>query len=250
MIKQRLKSSYYLFYSLLNSCIAKISLISINDGFYSTKKDIPYISQFIDVTKEAEIDEIKADISKLYLHGYKALNDFVFWGRRICGIICIKMILNANGLAIDLKVYDILQLGLKLKGYIVNNEDGEFVDVGWFHKPLLKLGQSLGLKGAVKNSQVIENLALEVVKGNFVIVSVRVPDRSFLKKDGNYFDDNYQGTIHGHLILLTGVAIKNHKPIYFTAHNPTGYKNYEKNSRISSKTMKRIFTGRIILFYS
>lgn len=250
MIKQKLKLVRHIFLSNINKYVAKISLIKINNGFYTLKMEVPYISQFIEITKEAEINNIKIDPTKLVLHGYKTMEDFVFWGRRACGIICIKMLLEANELAKDLKIFDLIQEGLKLKGYIVNNESGEFTDIGWFHKPLLKLGQSLGLKGRLKKSQTIENLALEVIRGNFAVISVKVPQRNDLKEDGSYFDENYKWEIYGHLILLTGVQIEKHKPTYYTAHNPTGYKNYEMHSKISAETMKRIFKGQVILFYN
>lgn len=224
------------------------SLKNVKDGLYrSSPRRVPYISQFAKLTTEKDIKKINVEPAIFGLQGYPTKEDFDFWNSRVCGIACIKMVLDSLERSQNKTMWDLIQEGLELGGYKLHDAKGKFVDLGWFHKPLLELAQSHGVSGFLRQSLSIHNVAEEIVNGNYVIASVKVPSRSELEDDGSYFKEGYKGKTYGHLILVTAVELQNGMPKTFLAHNPSGYKKYEEDSIIDSKTFTRIFNGRVIV---
>ena len=224
------------------------SLRNVKDGLYkSSKYKVPYISQFAKLTTEKDIKKINVEPAIFGLQGYPTKEDFDFWNSRVCGIACIKMVLDSLEESQDKTMWDLIQEGLELGGYKLHDVKGRFVDLGWFHKPLLELAQRHGMHGFLRQSLSMHNVAQEIVNGNYVIASVKVPSRSELEDDGSYFKEHYKGKTYGHLILVTAVEIQDGKPKMFLAHNPSGYRKYEEDSIIDPETFTRIFNGRVIV---
>lgn len=231
-----------------NKIIGKSRLEKVTNGLYHASKDkTPYISQFAEITEEKDIEKIDVDEEVFQMQGYPSKKDFDFWNRRVCGIACVKMILDCLNKSDNKTMWDFIQEGLELDGYKLYDDNGNFVDIGWYHKPLLRLAKNHGVQGYLRQSLTHYNIADEILRGNFVIASVKVPQRSNLEDDGTYFKSDYKGKTYGHLVLITAVKIQNGKPEYFIAHNPTGYEGYEANSKINIDTFERIFNGRAIV---
>ncbi|MEN9389296.1 MAG: hypothetical protein RLY61_380 [Candidatus Parcubacteria bacterium] len=232
----------------LNKAKGRIYLRNVKDCLYcSTNNDVPYVSQFGLVTKEKAIEKIAVEDNVFLNQGYPSKKEFSFWSSRVCGVACIKMVLESHGKAKDKSLWDLISSGLEIGGYKLYDTKGNFVDIGWYHKPLLQLAQSYNIHGYLKQSLDLYSVACEIVKGSFVIASVKVPDRASLESDGSYFKSDYNGQLYNHLVLLTAVSIRNGMPDYFLAHNPTGYDRYEKNSKIDASTFTRIFNGRAVI---
>ena len=247
-MKLSIKYIRHLVLLTVNRALAKSSLRNVKDGLYrSSIRRVPYISQFAKLTTEKDIKKIVVDPDVIGLQGYPTKEDFYFWNSRVCGIACIKMVLDSQEKSKNKTMWDFIQEGLELGGYKLHDAKGKFVDLGWFHKPLLELAQRYGMHGFLKQSLAIHNVAEEIVNGNYVIASVKVPDRYGLEDDGSYFKDSYRGKTYGHLILVTAVEIQSGFPKTFLAHNPTGYKKYEEDSIIDAETFTRIFNGRVIV---
>lgn len=244
-IKQRLGS---LILTNINNYIGNLFIGERADGlYYATDRETPYTSQFCDVTKEKDIDKIDSSKIPFQLCGYPDRKQFDLWSRRACGIACVKMVLDHYFPNTKISLWDLLNEGIKLGGYILYDKKGRFVDLGWFHKALLMLLTRHGLSAFLSGYLSALDVADYVCKKNLVIASIKVPDRANLSDEGNFFPEGYSGNIYNHLILITAVEMKNGKPANFVTHNPTGLVGYGRNSVIDAEVFNHIFNNRAVV---
>lgn len=237
-----------LIFSNINYFSGSLLINKRDDGLYhATDKEPPYISQFCEITEEKSIDKIDTSKIAFQSHGYLNREQFDFWNRRACGVVCVKMVLDHYFPNSKTTLWGLLNEGIGLGGYILYDKNGKFVDLGWFHKALLMLVKRHGLSGFLSSYLSILNVADYVCKRNLVIASIRVPDRAKLSEKGDFFVKGYSGNVYNHLILITAVEIKNGKPVNFVAHNPTGLVGYDRNSVIDAEVFSQIFNGRAIV---
>lgn len=119
-------------------------------------------------------------------------SEFLRWIPEVCGILCLKMVLDTYGLALDRSPYDLTMRCFNLGGFI-RQPDGSLRGV--FHRPLLQLARELGLQGFVATDYDLEQVDGSLGCGRFVILSI----------DLHRLDSNLLGS---HLILVHGMDLR------------------------------------------
>lgn len=223
----------------------RAELPSYNGTFFVTPKP-PYLSQFVDLYPASiKVDSALTDKKHIESYGAKDSKEFTFWAWRNCGIVCVKMILEANKKAKTKTIMDLTKEGIDLGGYKVY-EKGKFVDKGWFHQALIELLNTYGVKAVGKKWQTVESVAKDILENKLVILSVYVPGRSYIQEDGSFLPKK-EAKYGGHLLLATGIKMsgRNIEGIY--VHDPRGLPKYQKDTFIPKSVFERIFTNRTIV---
>lgn len=206
----------------------------------------PYISQFIGIYPSAiDLDTPLTNKDHIGEFGAKDAAEFTFWAWRNCGIACVKMILESENKANDKTVMDLTHEGMSLGGYILY-KDGEFVDRGWYHKPLVLLMRRYGVDARTKRWQTPESVARDVLNNKKVMLSVHVPGRKYIKEDGS-FNAKENARYGGHLLLAIGVKIDGKKIDGIYVHDPRGLERYKDNTFVPRAVLDRIFLHRTIV---
>lgn len=191
-------------------------------GDYFIKPLPIYINQFLSLQSENLKSSHLIDNPVLIKEfGAKNSEEFTFWAWRSCGIACVKMILGEY----SPKFMQLINEGKSLGGYVTHDENGKFIDRGWYHSALAELLIQHGHCAQIKKWQSLESVAFSITRNNKIIASVT--------------------TYTGHLILLTGVKLEIGKVMGIYAHDP-GLGRYKENIFIPEKDFRKIFTGRTI----
>jgi len=93
------------------------------------------------------------------------------WVPHICGICCLKMVLDSICPENSMSLYSLTIYCYNLSGFRIM-EDGSISGV--FHHPLLELARSRGLDGKVFRDVEISSIITEVQEGNYVILSINL----------------------------------------------------------------------------
>lgn len=192
-----------------------LKIISNKPGDYFVKPEPPYYSQFASPTMVSDILDKKiksTDDEKWSSFGFEEATDYDFWSWRLCGLICVKMILDAHKKAPSETIALLTEKAVGLGGYDIEK------DVGWFSAPLVELAKSYGLKGKVFRHISATEIAKLILDNKFFIASV---NPSVIRQDIDSVKDDEK---RGHLVLVWGVKIKNGDVVGFYIHNPSGRK--------------------------
>jgi hypothetical protein len=204
-----------------------------------------YVSQFVGIYPQSiRLGDELTNKKHLAEFGAKDSEEFSFWSWRNCGIACVKMILDAQKKP-SKTMMDLTREGIALGGYILYEND-VFVDKGWFHHSLVQLLNKYGTKAKMKKWQSIYSISRDVLDNKLVIISVTVPGRSSISLDGK-FRMKKGGKMGGHLLLTTGVTLKNGDVEGIFVHDPRGLQEYQQNTWIPNEVFSTIFSGRTIV---
>jgi Peptidase_C39 like family len=216
---------------------------SESDVCVTIARDVPYFSQY--ASPELIYQYIHENLLGLQdprwrEFGTEDVEEYNFWSRRSCGIACLKM--GITSLTLPAKqpaMMDLVRQGIDLGGYIVHNEQGEFVDMGWYYQPLVELGQSYGIKGKVCRHLTIDEICAYIAEGSLVVASVspEIGER----------EDTPITYRAGHLVLIYGYAWSQDqsRPHSFLLHNPSGrFPETQAGAHISLERFSLAFAQR------
>lgn len=223
-------------------------LSSLSPGWYRFPKKLPYYPQF--ASPELIYSYIHEDFDGRYDprwrdYGTEDIEEYLFWCRRACGIACLKMSIEALTTQPQLlTMIELIRQGLTLGGYIVHNEQGELVNLGWFYQPLVKLGEDYGLHGHVYKTLTLDEMCSHLAAGSLVIASVspeigeRDTDMGITKRGG-------------HLVLVHGFEWSQQGCKALLLHNPSGrFPELQANAVIPINRFSEGFAGRGFVFES
>ncbi len=158
--------------------------------------------------------------------GFSSFNEADFWRKRICGIVCAKMVI-AHFTHQIIPLRTLLNLGLEKKAYMSG--------VGWIHKGLADIAAHYYLIATCRSvGQDLTEIEDSINSGALVIASV---------SDG--FNPFKQG---GHLTLIIG-----NKTNSFMVHNPSRESGYQwPNYEISKENFLKSFSvrGNVVIISS
>lgn len=167
--------------------------------------------------------------------GAKNKKEYKFWANNICGMACLKMILEKE-LGIKLETITLAKKCLEYRGYKIENENNVN---GLYYKEFVRfLSKEFDLQAKVYKRLSLRKIFNEVSKNNYVIASV-----------SRYIRDNTTENIKrgGHLVLVVGYDREN-QIIYI--HNPSGYyPNKQNYTQVTFKNFKKCFAKRGVIVY-
>jgi hypothetical protein len=180
----------------------------------------------------------KWDLSKWRELGFSSQEKAPYWERSCCGILCLKMALDAYLIRKDQEITpaiaEIIKRGLELNAYT----DA----LGWSHDGLIRLAESFGFTAKSFSNLKIGQLA-ELIKNNqFPIISIKwaFKDNKTLKEKILFWKK-----YGGHLCLVVGAEEKDGKVIGFYVHHTSIKQEYNWPGRlIPVNQFKKGFTGR------
>ena len=176
--------------------------------------------------------------------GTEDVEEYCFWCFRSCSIACLKMCIETLARPKQPpSMIELIQQGLAAGGYIIHNEQGELVNFGWIYQPLVKVGQSYGIKGQVYKTLSIENICSLLLTGALVIASVsdEIGER-------NDTPITHKG---GHVVLVHGFEWSNQECQTLLLHNSSGrFPELQENAVIPYDRFAAAFAGRGFAFWS
>jgi hypothetical protein len=224
-----------------------LSTGSLLDREYLLSPLPPYYSQF---ASRAEVSRYLSDPNtvfddpRLEDFGFESPEEYAFWAPRLCGIICTKMIIDADPESRIETVATLTRRGLELGGYRLRDEDGNCVDKGWFYKPLIALAGEYGLAGTVFAGAQPRDLCSEVLLGRAAIASVHP---GVIRGD---IDVRPNGASGGHLVVVIGFRWSRGSCSGLIIHNPSGRTiETQEQSLVPIDRFDQAFAGRGFLLW-
>ena len=180
----------------------------------------------------------KWDLSKWRELGFSSYEKAQYWERSCCGILCLKMALDAclirKKQEVAPVISKIIKKGLELNAYTHAK--------GWDHSGLVRLADSYGLTAETFSRININQLADYPKKGYFPIISIKWAFQANKTLKEKIFFWKKSG---GHLCLVVGVEEKDGKVTGFYVHHTSIRQEYNWTGRfIPVKEFKKGFTGR------
>lgn len=209
--------------------LARHKLANLETGEYFLPYKPVYISQLAGAARSSIsgfYGGIK-DEKAARRFGTTNLSEFSYWAWRSCGIAGLQMVLTTElGDRFQKTTIDLVREGLKLDGYDIQ------LDVGWYHKSLVKLAKAYGIQGRTKKFIPSSEIALEIWEGNYVLASIR----------------SERG---GHLLLLYGIKISKNRSLEgFYVHDPSNFLRDGEARFISKEEFDGLSTRRVMMFGS
>lgn len=169
--------------------------------------------------------------------GAQTIQEYVYWVERGCGVACLKMCVEALG-GPKHSLVDWARLGVERGGYLVRqNTDGSVHEVGWIHRVLAEMAQSIGLT-AECHSASVEAVPTYLRQRFMVIASVSYEvgdERLPIARQG------------GHLVVVVGADCLNGRALAFYANNPSGRRaELQAGARLPVERFAAAYSGRMI----
>lgn len=189
--------------------------------YYSQWESPELVPQFLDGSLRA------ADDPNWAASGARSPAEYGFWSPRVCGLACLRMIMDARRLPV-LPMMRLVERALAWRAYI---PDGEQV-AGLIYRPFADwVGHDYGISTAAVPDLTLEQVCASASPAAPVIASVhhwiRWPDRT-------------PPQTGGHLVLVTGAADG-----VLRLHNPSGLPGAsQRDARIPAADFARFFAGR------
>lgn len=213
-----------------------LKLQKVEDVDYVVAEKISYQCQFPSSKRVSDVLDgklIAGDDPDWHSFGFLSREDVTYWAPRACGAACIKMLADMKESTDSFA--DIILKGVQLGGYNTSS------DRGWFYKPLLDLAKKYGYEGSIAGYAPISHLATDILANNYAYVSV---NPQIIRSEKNITSKKKSG----HLVLVYGVRIKNHRVEGFYIQNPSGrQKQTQQNVFIPIEQFKDAYGQRAII---
>jgi hypothetical protein len=225
-----------------NRIKAARSLRNLPDGEYSVAPTVPYVSQFAspDLVYSYIHERLQGrDDPNWQNYGAENPDEYTFWAHRACAIACVKMAVDTFHADKSGTMWEMIQQGRTHGGYRTHDENGVFVDEGWFYPALVKLADQYGLAVRGMAYASILDVCAAIRDGWLVAVAV-TPDlgeRGPLRR----YD--------GHFVLAYGFTWQNGRCTAIQLHNPSGrYPELREGVIIPTSRFGAAFAHRFIAF--
>lgn len=195
---------------------ARRALADLPDGDYQVPFAVPYVPQFA----SAEY------INDYIHHGYDGTQDphwrrfgaddpseYAFWAPRVCALACLQMAMMTHNSQPPPTMWQLVQEGLEVGGYRLHDEDGRWIDEGWYFPAQMTLAERYGLQMQGYSYQSPLAICPHIREGRLVAVAVS-PELGERKPQTNRYG--------GHLVLVIGFRWANGHPVAYQVHNPSG----------------------------
>lgn len=200
---------------------------------------VPYFCQIADLAHVADyLDYGKPLLEDPFWQKTGAANpeEYAYWAVRSCGMVCVKMCVEAfGGFCFPLQVW--IERGLALNAYLTEKRPGQaLIEKGWLHAGLAQVMEQADLSTEVKAVD-MDGLYEELSGGKLVIASVS-------HELGSAKEITHQG---GHLVVVTGMLCNDGDISAVVLHNPSGRSvDLQAGAVIPVERFVQAFSGRVI----
>jgi hypothetical protein len=207
------------------------TMVPYDVPYYAQAASPEWIGRILDEQIPAEQDPAQN------AYGAVTADEYAWWVPRACGMVCVKMVVEALG-GPKYKVMDWVRRGLEKKGYLIEQDPyGDWTEKGWLHSCMVGLIAEEGFNAFACEAG-LDDIASELQHGRLVIASV-----SF--EIGTDLPITRRG---GHLVVVTGVETIDGKVAAALVHNPSGRReNLRVNAHIPADRFKLAFKNRVIV---
>lgn len=192
-----------------------------------------FVSDFLDGKRSLSEDP------RWHEFGFNSIEEYATWAPRLCGIVCLKMIIDVNcdewG---EKNLADLTWRGVELGGYILDDDKGNRVDKGWFYAPLVKLAEEAGMSGDIWAHRVPGDLVSDLDKNGAIVASVHP---GVIRGD---IEEAPRGIKGGHLVVVIGYRMGTRIEGFFV-HNPSGRSRHaQREVFVPFERFGKAFSGR------
>ncbi len=211
----------------------------------TVSRPIPYTCQYAspDLVRELVHGEraLTAD-PNWESYGAASPEEYAHWAQRSCGVVCVKMAVEALAGVEPRPVMDWVRAGLALDGYLTEfrpDHPDRPIEKGWKHSALAALARQHGLHATLAAGLSLSDLAAHLRADRLVIASVS----SELGEDGPITRRA------GHLVLVYGAILGAGGEVESVIlHNPSGRTPaLQAGACIPAARFEQAFSGRGIV---
>lgn len=174
-------------------------------------------------------------------YGAESAAEYAHWARRSCGVVCVKMAVEALAGGAPQTIIEWVKAGLALEGYLAelrSDRPDRPIEKGWKHVALAQLAVERGCDASVVASLGLPDLVEHIRADRLVIASVT----SELGEEGPITRKS------GHLIVIYGLEADEANITAIIAHNPSGRSAaMQQSTHIPVERFLNGFSGRGIV---
>ena len=219
----------------------------LGDGRHDLPVRAEYVCQFATASRVSEFldapDTLATD-DAFRSFGFDKIDDYVKWAPRLCGLVCLKMVIDGYHLAPDETIATLTSTGVELGGYRFTDGAGRPAERGWYYAPLIELGRRFGLEGKIFSGYSREQLCAEVLDGRTPVASVHP---GVIRGD---IDQRPPEASGGHLVVVIAFITHGGEVTDVVVHNPSGrVKTTQAECRVPVARFDEAFAGRGFLLW-
>lgn len=175
-------------------------------------------------------------------YGAHTPEEYAYWTQRSCGVVCVKMAVEAVTACPPEPVMAWVQAGLAIGGYLTELRPDRLdrpVEKGWKHAALAQLARDRGCFAEMIAGLTPEDLAVQIRADRIVIASV----------SSELGEDRPVTRNSGHLVVVIGAEVDAKGVVEaIILHNPSGRtSDLQAAARIPAARFQRGFSGRGIV---
>lgn len=176
-------------------------------------------------------------------YGAASAEEYAHWARRACGVVCVKMAVDALTRRPSGSVMDWVRAGLALDGYLVAlhpDRRDQPIEKGWKHSALADLARTHGLDAELVSGLSISDLP-ELIRRDYLLIA------SVSSELGEA--DHPITRSSGHLVVVLGVELDERGAASAViVHNPSGRTlAMQAHASIDAERFAQAFSGRGVL---
>ena len=224
---------------------AKLAVVIVSMPLLTVSCDVPYHCQFASADRVRDLingDLALTDDPNWRDYGAESPEEYAHWALRSCGVVCVKMAVEAVRGEASGAVMDWVREGLSIDGYLTEirpDRPDQRVEKGWLHDALVQLAERHGVRASRTADLKLDDLAACMMADQLVIASVT----------SELGDDVPITRSSGHLVVVTGVDLHDDGAVRgVIVHNPSGREAvYQAGVRIPAARFEAGFSGRGIV---
>lgn len=170
--------------------------------------------------------------------------EYDYWWQEACGIVSLRMILDALNPKSSLKqetIFEQIQNAINNSAYLQKTIDGKTVRIGWIHTKLVELARKRGVHGHSLQLS-IPGICYAIASGELVMASIYRPFSRFIDENAP------RKKAGGHLVVITGFEWHNGRCTGLYVADP--YDTTQRKTPIEPSLFEDIYSGSVITFYA
>jgi hypothetical protein len=219
------------------------ALGDLPDGEYRVPFEVPYVPQF--ASREYINDYIHhgydgSQDPNWQTFGTEKAEDYALWAPRVCALACLKMAIAAYSDDQSPTLWQLVQEGLELGGYTLHDEQGRWLDEGWYVAAQIVLAKRYGLQMQGYSYASPLGICQHIRAGRLVAATVTPELGERQPKTRRYA---------GHLVVVFGFRWQKGQPTHYLLHNPSGrYPELQSDAWIPARRFHRSYAYRFATY--